>query len=153
MDEELKHIGRYIGRLYNLMRRRLWKNESGLNCSGAEMKILSHILVQKKPILQKDIESEFLLRPPTATEILKKLENQGLIERIPEEGDARRKRIIPTEKVLNEKEHLVGSISTFENDLTKGISRKDLSTFCRIADRMQENLLASAEKDSLEENL
>lgn len=153
MDEDLKHIGRYIGRLHNLMRRRLWKNKSNLNCSGAEMKILSHILVQEKPILQKDIENEFLLRPSTATEILKKLEQQGLIKRIQEEDDARKKRIILTEKVINEEKNLIGSILEFERDLTKGISRNDLSTFCRIADKMQENLLSSAEKDNLEEEL
>ncbi len=152
MDENCKHIGRYIGRLYNLLRRNLWRDTYELECSGAEVKILSYILGSPEPRLQRDIEEEFLLRPPTATEMLKKMEAEGLIKRVHEEGDARCKRIIPTQKSLDKKEMILGRFDDFEARITAGIPEKDLRGFCRAAERMMENLSRSPEAADMEEN-
>ncbi len=54
----------------------------------------------KNDIFQKDIEEEFGLRPPTATALLKELEQRGLIRKEPVPYDARRKKIVVTEEAL-----------------------------------------------------
>lgn len=149
---ENRHIGRYIGRLYNLMRRRLWKDTAGLECTGTELKILSILLCAPKPMLQKDIEEEFFLRPPTATDLLKKMERNGLIVRVHEDGDARRKRIIPTEKSLSAKNEVLSHLENFERDITYGIPEEDLRLFCLTAEKMLENLSSTTDLDKLEEN-
>ena len=46
----------------------------------------------------KEIEKKFGLRPSTATEVLKNLEKDGLICRVPEAQDGRYKKIVFTEK-------------------------------------------------------
>ena len=53
---------------------------------------------RQRSVYQKEIEKEFGLRPSTATEALKLLEEKGLICRIPEEKDGRYKRIVFTPK-------------------------------------------------------
>ena len=148
MDESYSHVGRYIGRLYNLMRRNLWKGSTPLGYSSAEMKLLSFILdPSNQSVVQKDIEEEFSLRPPTATEILKKMEKNGLITRVQEEEDARCKRILPTEKSIREKDAVFSYLHNFDKEIIKGIPEKDVIAFCRTAERMIENMKKEITED------
>ena len=140
MGTRNSHIGRYIGKLYNLQRRRLWKDTEGLSYSGTEMRVLSFLLGCEGPVFQRDIEEEFLLRASTVTELIKNLEEHGLVERKQFEEDARLKRIIPSSKALEEKTGIIGGITEFEKDIVAGIDRKDLEIFCRVAEKMIANL-------------
>ncbi len=143
MDKDFNPTGRYIGKLYNLMRRRLWNGASELGCSKAEMSILAFIIDSRTPVYQKDIEDEFLLRGSSATGRLKDLEEKGLLMRRQEEGDARLKRIIPSGRALEAREDIKRILSSFESDMTAGIDSRDLAAFRRVAERMIENLSAA----------
>ena len=92
------------------------------------------------PVYQKEIEKEFGLRPSTATEVLKNLEKDGLICRVPEEQDGRYKRIIFTEKAEAIRETLKDEIEGSEKLLLEGISEGEKQEFLRIAQRMLDNL-------------
>ncbi len=153
MNDYHNNIGRVIGRLYNLMRRSLFRDCSSLGCSGAEIKILTLVLTMDEPVFQKDIEKEFFLRPPTATEILKRMENDGLINRMQEEGDARKKRITATAPILARKDEILGSIHAFERDITADLSEEEIRTFCSVAEKMQQNLMKSKIGRNLEEDI
>ena len=144
-------IGRYIGRLHNLIRRRLQKDCKNLNCSGAEMLILTYLLSIDDPVYQKDIENEFFLRPPTATEVLKRMEKGGFITKVTEKDDARKKRIIATEKSLALKAETVERIHTLGMDITQNLSEEEIQAFCSIAEKMVENLILTARDEEMEE--
>lgn len=144
-------IGRYIGRLHNLIRRRLQKDCKNLNCSGAEMRILTYLLSIDDPVYQKDIENEFFLRPPTATEVLKRMEKGGFITKVTEKNDARKKRIIATEKSLALKAETVERIHTLGMDITQNLSEEEIQAFCSIAEKMVENLILTARDEEMEE--
>ena len=144
-------IGRYIGRLHNLIRRRLQKDCKNLNCSGAEMRILTYLLSIDDPVYQKDIENEFFLRPPTATEVLKRMEKGGFITKVTEKDDARKKRIIATEKSLALKAETVERIHTLGMDITQNLSEEEIQAFCSIAEKMVENLILTARDEEMEE--
>ena len=62
MENDSYMIGRYIGKLHNMMRRSLFKDSSGLDCTAAELRILTLILRCSDPVYQKDIEEEFGIR-------------------------------------------------------------------------------------------
>ena len=49
--------------------------------SGTQGRVLHFILSNNGDVFQKDIESEFNLRPSTATGILKLMEKNGVIRR------------------------------------------------------------------------
>ena len=98
------------------------------------------MLTQTGDVFQKDIEDEYTLRPSTATELLKKMEQNGLIRREALPGDARRKRIIVTEKALSYKDDVMADITQLEADLTRGISPEDMDTFFRVIKKMLENM-------------
>ena len=102
-----KHAARYISKLSNKLRRKIDAFSSKENFSGSQGRVLHFILAQNNDVFQKDIEEEYSLRPPTATELLKKMEQNGLIHREAMANDARMKRIIVSDKALQYKDMVI----------------------------------------------
>ena len=79
-----EHISRYIGILANRLRREIDALSLCGEYSGAEGKILHFILAHTdSEIFQKDLEEEFGMRPSSASALIKKMEQNGLITREP----------------------------------------------------------------------
>ncbi|MCD8143573.1 MAG: MarR family transcriptional regulator [Clostridiales bacterium] len=129
-----------ISRLANEIRHRLDAYSARSGLSGAQGRALHFILAQEEPIYQKDIEEEFGLRPSTVTELLKKMEQNGLIYRETEEKDSRLKRIVVTEAALAHQRQVVADLKELEDTLTKGLSPGQLMLFLETMERMSENL-------------
>ena len=134
--------GKMINRISNRLRRRSMAVQESVGISGSQGNILDYILVEsmKRKVYQKDIEREFGLRPPTASEVLKSLEKQELICRIPDEEDGRWKRIVFTKKAEKIHDALRREIEESEALLLQGISSEEQETFLRIAGKMLEIL-------------
>lgn len=134
--------GKMINRISNRLRRRSMAVQESVGISGSQGNILDYILVEsmKRKVYQKDIEREFGLRPPTASEVLKSLEKQELICRIPDEEDGRWKRIVFTKKAEKIHDALRREIEESEALLLQGISSEEQETFLRIAGKMLGNL-------------
>ena len=103
-------------------------------------KVLHFLLAQKGDVFQKDVEEEYSLRPSSATQLLQKMEQDGLIRRESLPGDARRKRIVVCPKGLAYKAAVMEDIRTLEAQLTKGIDPDDLETFLRVMEQMLKNI-------------
>ena len=116
--------------------------QESVGISGSQGNILDYILVEgmKRKVYQKDIEREFGLRPPTASEVLKALEKRELICRVPDEEDGRWKRIVFTKKAEKIHEALRRESEESEALLLRGISREEQETFLEIAGKMLKNL-------------
>lgn len=140
MKSSLKPAARCIGKLSNQIRRRIDALASKGAFSGAQGRALHFILSQPEELFQKDIEEEFGLRPSTATELLKKMEQNGLIRRETSGYDGRRKRIIASSKAVQYKDQVMEGLEQLEEDLTRGISEEDMDTFYRVIDKMLENV-------------
>ena len=141
--------GKMINRISNRLRRRSLKVQESIGISGAQGNILDYILVESvhRNVYQKDIEKEFGLRPSTATEALKLLEEKGLICRIPEEKDGRYKRIVFTQKARDVQTALRREIEESESVLLRGISVSEQRQFLEIAEKMLQNLDDGGEHD------
>ena len=134
--------GKMINRISNRLRRRSLKVQESIGISGAQGNILDYILVESvhRNVYQKEIEKEFGLRPSTATEALKLLEEKGLICRIPEEKDGRYKRIVFTQKARDVQTALRREIEESESVLLRGISVSEQRQLLEIAKKMLQNL-------------
>ena len=134
--------GKAINRLSNRLRRRSENIQASIGLSGALGGILNYILVEseQRHVYQVDVEKEFGLRPSTATEALRKLEVKGLIERITDPQDARRKQIVFTQKAQDIEELLRQEITQSEELLLQNISEEEKAVFLDIAERMLRNL-------------
>ena len=134
--------GKMINQISNRLRRRARQVQEAIGISGAQGNILDYILVEsrQRSVYQKEIEKEFGLRPSTATEALKLLEEKGLICRIPEEKDGRYKRIVFTPKAEAVQDALRREIEESEAILLQGIAPEEKELFLEIAGRMLRNL-------------
>ncbi len=134
--------GKMINRISNRLRRRSKKVQEAIGITGAKGNILDYILVEseKHNVYQKEIEKEFGLRPSTATEVLKNLEAEELIVRIPDELDGRYKKIVFTKKAEQIRNDLREEIRKSEEILLRGISEQEREIFMKITAKMLENL-------------
>lgn len=137
---EKKTVGRCIGKLSNQIRRRLDACSAKSGVSGAQGRVLHFILAQSEDVFQRDIEQEFNMRPPSATELLKMMQKNGLIRRESTAQDGRLKKIIVTEKAAMLVGQVFPDLEKLERDLTEGIPPEQLEVFFRVVERMSENL-------------
>ena len=72
--------------------------------------------------------------------VLKTLESRKMIQRVSSEEDGRYKKIQFTEAAEDIRLALQQEIQKTEGLLVEGISREDLNTFMKVAEKMLENL-------------
>ncbi|MDP4118543.1 MAG: MarR family transcriptional regulator [Bacillota bacterium] len=89
-----------------------------------------------KDIFQRDIESQFSIRPSTVTVIVQKMEKNGLIERRPVEYDARLKKIVLTEKANHIHQKVEERMEEVEGHLRKDLSEDETKIFFELISKM-----------------
>lgn len=134
--------GMIINKISHRLRRRSQAVQESIGISEAQGRILNYILAadSRRDVYQKDIEEEFDLRPPTASSILRSLEKQEMILRVPDERDGRLKKLVFTEKAGRIRKALEEEIVETERRLLTGISEEEKETFLRLAEKMLHNL-------------
>ena len=140
-QQEERIAMRSIKRLSNGISREMCAAFGSGMFSGAQGRTLHFLLAHTKiHIFQKDIEEEFGLRPPTATALLKELEQRGLIRKEPVPYDARKKKIVVTEEALQYKDCVLKGLEELNQKLTAGISDEEMQVFFSVTDKMLKNL-------------
>ncbi|MBQ3816958.1 MAG: MarR family transcriptional regulator [Clostridia bacterium] len=91
-------------------------------------------------VFQKDIENEFSIRRSTASNILKNMEKNGLIERVPVSYDARLKKITLTKKAVDIHEKVLKDIKGREERIRKNLSEEEIEAFFAFVDKISENI-------------
>ncbi len=134
--------GMIINKISHRLRRRSQAVQESIGISEAQGRILNYILAEgsRRNVYQKDIEEEFDLRPPTASSILRNLEKQEMISRVPDETDGRLKKLIFTEKADKIRLALEEEIVETERRLLDGITDEEQKMFLRLAEKMFHNL-------------
>lgn len=136
----IKYAGHDISKLSNKIRRKMDAFSTKESFSGSQGRVLHFLLAQTEDVFQKDIEEEYSLRPPTATAILKKMEENGLIFRESLPNDGRMKKIVVTEKALQYKDIVMSDITQLEDELTTDISESDMDIFFKVVEKMLNNI-------------
>jgi MarR family transcriptional regulator, transcriptional regulator for hemolysin len=94
-------------------------------------------------VYQKTIEEHFNITRAAASNALSLMEQKGLITRLPDKQDGRRKKIVLTEKALQLERLIKEDFDSFEATLRKGFTDDELETlygfFLRIKENLQDN--------------
>lgn len=98
-------------------------------------------------VFQKDLEAAFEISGATTTNILKVMEKEGLITRVPMESDARLKKLQMTKKGKAFDEVARGNVHRLESGMIKGFTEEELTIFRSYLDRLTQNIV-----DLVEEN-
>lgn len=139
-----RHIGYEIKALSNLMRRKMWEQAGRPDCDEfTEMQgMLLGFLCRNRDqeIFQKTLEEVFSIRRSTASRLLKSMEAEGLIVRLPVSRDARLKRVMVTPKAEALNQQAAIRIQHVEAALTRGLTQAELEQFMATAEKLKHNL-------------
>ena len=139
-----RHIGYEIKALSNLMRRKMWEQAGRPDCDEfTEMQgMLLGFLCRNRDqeIFQKDLEEVFSIRRSTASRLLKNMEAEGLIVRLPVSRDARLKRVMVTPKAEALNQQAAVRIQYVEAALTRGLTQAELDQFMATVEKLKHNL-------------
>ncbi len=144
-EEKCRAIGFQIKSANNLIQRNLYVRfeRAGLTeLVGMQGPIIGYIYEKSigGAVFQKDIEQAFDVRRSTATVMLQSLEQKGYIERRPVEHDARMKKIVLTDKAIEQNMKILQQIDAFNDELEKGLTDREKEIFTGILDKIKDNL-------------
>ena len=106
-----------------------------------QMQIVGYILDNiDKEVYQKDLEDSLNLRRATVSDVLQRMEKNGVIKREIDLNDTRTKKILLTDKSNEFFEAGRNRMKDLENIATKNIPDEDLQTFSNVIDKMIENM-------------
>ncbi len=139
-----KNIGFSIRRLSNYIRRDIEKSSASGKIvlpKGVHGWAIHYFYDNHdKEVFQRDFEQRFSIRRSTASNILKTMEQNGFIQRVSVESDARLKRIILTEKAIKIHEEIMKDIERRELRLRRGINEDEIDQFLSMVNRFIANL-------------
>ena len=93
-----------------------------------------------RDVFQRDFEKECNVRRSSATQMLKRMEKNGMINRIGVDYDARLKKIVLTEKAIEIQKTLDEKFEQLERNLSKNISNEELETFFGVLSKITDNI-------------
>lgn len=93
-----------------------------------------------RDVFQRDIEQYFSIGRSTVTNIIQLMERKGFIARESVEHDARLKKVILTEKGIQNHEMLENLIENLDADLAEGITDEEFTVFYSVIEKLKENL-------------
>ena len=102
---------------------------------------------KEEDVFQKDLEAAFSISGATVTNILKVMEKDGLIIRVPVEKDARLKKLMMTEKGMQYDKVARENVIRLGMGMEKGFTEEELTRFREYLDRLTQNIV-----DLVEEN-
>lgn len=142
MDNNVTPVLFLLKSLCTKMRRFVDDNtEYTNNLSAMQYGIILYICNSgKENIYQKDIQQVFELRRPSATNILQKMERQGLITRAAVNRDARLKKIFLTDAARALYEDANADITRIESQIINGLSKEELHTFFSVLSKIKSNI-------------
>ncbi len=123
-------VNRLLGQLLD-------KKLQALGITYQEMRIVG-LLMGEEDITQKALAEKLLVRAPTLSVALSKLEAQGLVSRVPSEKDKRVNFLKLNQSPLIAK--VDDLIQQVEGDATQGISERDLKTTAKVLTQVIDQL-------------
>ncbi len=137
---EVRDIGKRIHILHNLLSRDLEAVSLRTDITGAQSRIIHFLVNHEGDVFSKDIEREFNMRRATVADYLFLMEKNGMVERLPVDGDRRLKKIVLTDKAREASHTVTRNIYTIEEKLLKNLSENEINEFLRVTSIMIANL-------------
>lgn len=131
-----------IKRIDHLVMQNLMKGKDlGKHPSPTQIRIMHYMMEHKnEDIYQKDLENHLNMSRATISNVLDTMEKSDIIERFSDEVDTRTKRVKITKKTFDLFDKTKEEIKTIENKMINNIPNKDIETFKKVLNQMEDNL-------------
>lgn len=93
-----------------------------------------------RDIFQRDFEKECNIRRSSATQMLQRMEKNGMIKRVGVDYDARLKKIVLTDRAVEIQEMIENRFAELEGKIKDGISEEELQTFFAVLSKIRKNI-------------
>lgn len=113
--------------------------ELGFDITPVQEMIIK-VIFDNGSLCQKDIEQFVTCNKSTLSSVLDTMEKNGLINRVEDENDSRKKIIILTDKSINIANALEKDKGYIENILMNELSQNEIEEFNGVIDKMINNL-------------
>ncbi len=137
----MKLIGREIKKTQVLIKRCLNSFKCG-NDEHTDMnrRVMVYMYERKgEEIYQKDIEKQFSLCRSSASGLIDRMIDKGLIEAF-KASDKRLKKLVLTEKAMDCIEAIKAGLEQFEKKLAENISQEELDIFFNVLEKINDNI-------------
>ena len=118
------------------VRRRLEALGRDEKITGPKRGIIQKIGDSKEPILEKDVSTCFNLRKSSVSELISSLENDGFIERVRSENDARCKHLVLTNKGLDAYKDWLNHLNEVQNDVVQTLTEEEQIELNSLLDKI-----------------
>lgn len=135
-------IGRCVHILSRQIKRKVDESVSKYDVTAVQCSFIKIINegTRNGDVYAKDIEAKFNMRRATVAEILSLMEKNGLIVRESNNGDARLKKILLTQKSLEIQSSIEKEIKKVEDNLKKDLTKEEITQFMKTMKKMSENI-------------
>ena len=135
-------IGRCVHILSRQIKRKVDESVSKYDVTAVQCSFIGipYEGAKRGDVYAKDIEAKFNMRRATVAEILSLMEKNGLIVRESNNGDARLKKILLTQKSLEIQSSIEKEIKKVEDNLKKDLIKEEITQFMKTMKKMSENI-------------
>ncbi|WP_458457237.1 MarR family winged helix-turn-helix transcriptional regulator [Pseudobutyrivibrio sp.] len=116
------------------------KDAKGLSAASKYGWLLAYFVRQTEPIFQRDLEQIFHLPKSTLADIIQIFEKEDLIEKVPVDGDGRKKQIVVTTKGRELNLITEAMIMEVEDFMMEDISEEEKEVVANVLNKMQQNV-------------
>ena len=138
----------------NLLRRCVEENalcETVQQLTQMQIFVLAYLYQNRDhAVYQRDLETEFLIRRSTITELLKGMEQKNLIVRIAVAKDARLKQIVLTPQAVALHEAIEQAMRNMEQMVLQDLTQQEIQEFYRILGKVKQNLMQMQSQEGKE---
>lgn len=139
---ELPRAPRLILEISRLLRFRMAENESGgVMAQNTARLILSHLAVRGASVGQLELVELTHLQPPTVSVLLRRMQEEGYIERTPDKQDRRAVRVALTDKGREYDRLHLCRITNNDQTAMRGIEGEEEALLTDLLLRIRDNLL------------
>jgi DNA-binding MarR family transcriptional regulator len=140
MKEKISHLTRTFSDIMKLIQQRTYHKLENKNIYPGQPKLL--ILIKaNEGITQKELSKKNCVKPATITEMLKKLEANNFVYRLPDDKDKRILRVYLTPQGHRFAEYSEIYCQNMMELLFRDFSDEELQTLTSFSDRMRNNLM------------
>lgn len=132
-----------FSRLFGLIRQMHNLSKSDVKHSGAFLgqgRIIHILAMHNQPLSQRELADMANIKPGSLTEVLERLERDGMVKRERLASDRRVIHVRLTKKGQQSYEKIVARRHEFSHQLLSGIDQQDLQSFIGVLNSMEENL-------------
>ena len=95
---------------------------------------------QNMGLSQKDLVDKLGIKPASVSSIVNQMESEGLLIRVQDESDARKFKLLLTDKGQSLVPDVISSWRKIQDEVTKGFTEEEKAVFIRLLKQMDQNL-------------